>query len=156
MEQTYTVQRDIVIAAPAATIYESVVDFHRWEGWSPWEDTGANMARTYGGADSGVGATYSWQGNRKVGEGTMKIVGAEDGAEVRIDLEFVKPFKARNDIVFTLAPADDGTRVTWAMTGRKTFMARVMSIFWSMDKAVGRDFEKGLARLKAVAESSDV
>jgi hypothetical protein len=31
-------------------------------------------------------------------------------------------------------------------------MTRVMGIFTSMDKLVGRDFEKGLARLKAVAE----
>ena len=39
------------------------------------------------------------------------------------------------------------------MTGRKTLMTRVMGIFKSMDSMVGPDFEKGLAKLKAVAES---
>ena len=49
-------------------------------------------------------------------------------------------------------PSGEGSQVTWTMTGPKTLMTRVMGIFTSMDKIVGKDFEKGLARLKAVAE----
>ena len=73
---------------------------------------------------------------------------------VDIDLTFEKPFKARNKTSFAIAPAGDGaSRVTWTMTGQKTLMTRVMGIFKSMDSLVGPDFEKGLARLKATAES---
>jgi hypothetical protein len=39
------------------------------------------------------------------------------------------------------------------MTGRKTLMTKVMGIFKSMDGLLGPDFEKGLSRLKAVAET---
>ena len=64
-------------------------------------------------------------------------------------LEFMNPFNSHITVVFTLAPEGDSTNVTWAMTGSKTFMTRVMGIFTSMDKLIGPDFEKGLAQLKA-------
>lgn len=38
------------------------------------------------------------------------------------------------------------------MTGDRTFMTRVMEVFTSMDKTVGPDFERGLAKLKTVSE----
>jgi hypothetical protein len=37
------------------------------------------------------------------------------------------------------------------MVGPKTFMTRFMGIFMSMDKMVGRDFEKGLTQLSTAA-----
>ncbi|HEX7165932.1 MAG TPA: hypothetical protein VF230_03020 [Acidimicrobiales bacterium] len=40
------------------------------------------------------------------------------------------------------------------MTGQKTFVTKVMALFTSMDKLIGPDFEKGLARLNADAEGS--
>ena len=51
-----------------------------------------------------------------------------------------------------VVPTDGGTEVIWTMTGPKTFMTRVMGIFMSMDKMVGKDFDRGLASLKAVVE----
>ena len=44
--------------------------------------------------------------------------------------------------------------MTWRMTGPATMMTKVMGLFTSMDKLIGPDFEKGLARLKAVVERS--
>jgi hypothetical protein len=38
------------------------------------------------------------------------------------------------------------------MTGRNTFMSKVMCLFMNMDKLVGRDFEKGLGALKQIVE----
>jgi hypothetical protein len=38
------------------------------------------------------------------------------------------------------------------MTGRQPFMFRVMTVFLSMDKLVGRDFEGGLATMRSIAE----
>jgi hypothetical protein len=39
------------------------------------------------------------------------------------------------------------------MTGPRTLTVKVMGMFSSMDKLVGGDFEKGLARLRAVVET---
>lgn len=153
MSETYTVERSIEIAAPPDRVYRHLIDFRNWAAWSPWEGLDTQMDKTFDGADSGVGATYSWSGNRKVGQGRMEIVGADEPAKVDIDLEFIKPFKANNRTAFSLAPTDGGTAVTWSMTGPVTFLLRIIGLFRSMDKMVGPDYEKGLAQLKSVVES---
>jgi len=153
-EDKYTVERSATIAAPPARIYEELVDFHRWTAWSPWEELDPQLQRTYSGPESGVGSVYAWSGNRKAGKGHMQIREATEPSKVGIDLEFEKPFKASNDTVFTIEPEGSGSRVTWTLTGKKTAMTKLMGIFTSMDKMVGPDFEKGLARLKTVTEGS--
>ena len=152
-EDTYTVERSATMAAPPERVYEQIADFHRWTAWSPWEDVDPAMHREYSGAGSGVGAVYAWSGNRKAGAGRMTIIEAAEPSRVRIDLAFDKPFKARNDTRFTIAPEGDGSRVTWTMTGRRTFGVRVMSLVKPMDALVGPDFEKGLTRLRAAVEA---
>jgi hypothetical protein len=151
-DDTYTVERSVVIEAPPARAFEQVVDFHKWTAWSPWEGIDPTMRRTYSGAGSGTGAMYAWSGNRKAGRGRMTITDATEPSGVRIDLVFEKPFKARNDTWFAFEPDGAGTRVTWTMTGRKTLATKVMGIFKSMEDLIGPDFEKGLAQLKATAE----
>ncbi len=153
MSDTYTVQRSTTVQAPPDHVYRHIVDFRNWEAWSPWEEMDPAMSKTYMGPDSGPGARYAWSGNRKVGEGSMLITDADEPSQVEIDLEFLKPFKAKNKTTFSLSPSGDATEVTWAMSGEKTLLTRVMGIFKSMDAMVGPDFEKGLAKLKATVEA---
>jgi len=153
MANTYTVERIATLLAPAERIYQEIADFHRWTAWSPWDDLDPDLKRTYSGANSGLGAIYSWLGNRKAGQGRMEITEAVDSSELTIALDFLKPFKSSSTTSFALTADGDMTRVTWTMTGPLTPLLRVMGIFKSMDKMVGPDFEKGLRRLKAVAEA---
>lgn len=152
MSDNYLVERSSTIQSPASTVYRHIIDLRKMERWSPWERLDPDMTKTYSGAEIGVGSRYSWAGNRKVGEGSMEITGASENERVDIDLEFLKPFKAQNKTWLSLEPQGDSTRVTWAMSGEKTFMTRVMSIFKSMDAMIGPDFEAGLANLKEIVE----
>ncbi len=152
---TYTVERSATIAAPPERIYQQVVDFHHWQRWSPWEDVDPGMDRSYSGPESGPGAAYAWAGNRKAGQGRMRILSVQEPTEVAVDLEFDKPFKSHNTFAFVLSPeGPDRTHVRWVMTGPRTLATKVMGLFTSMDKMVGPDFERGLARLKDVVETS--
>jgi hypothetical protein len=151
-DDKYTVERSITMNAPAERIFEQISDFHNWTSWSPWEDVDPDLKRLYSGPESGKGAVYGWSGNRKAGQGRMEITEATHPSLVHIDLQFEKPFKSHNDTVFTISSEGSGSRVTWTMTGEKTFMTKVMGIFTSMDKMVGPDFEKGLDRLKTTTE----
>ena len=152
MTDTYTVERTTTINAPADEVYAQIVDFHNWRNWSPWDGLDPNMQRSYSGADSGVGAGYSWSGNRKAGAGSMEIIDTVEPSSVQIALEFLKPFKSSSTTAFELKPTGDATKVTWTMTGPKTLVTRVMGVFKSMDSMIGPDFEKGLAKLKGVTE----
>jgi hypothetical protein len=64
----------------------------------------------------------------------------------------LKPFEAHNVVEFTLAPRGGETIVTWAMNGGVPYLAKIMHVFFNVDRMVGGDFETGLANMKAVAE----
>jgi uncharacterized protein YndB with AHSA1/START domain len=149
---SFEVVRSTTIAAPRERVHGLIDDFRAWRSWSPWEDVDPNLERDYSGPDSGVGARYAWEGNRKAGKGSMEIV---DSRPERVDLRlrFEKPWKADNRVAFDLAPAGDGaTQVTWRMSGSHKGLAALLGKVFGMDRLIGRDFEKGLARMKAAAE----
>jgi uncharacterized protein YndB with AHSA1/START domain len=151
----FTVSRSTHIQAPAAAVFQHVNDFHRWDAWSPWAKLDPSMTTRFEGAPAGTGAVYSWEGNRKVGAGRMEVLDSVGDERIRIGIDFLRPFKANNLIEFTFAPDGTGTRVTWTMSGEnKDFMSKAFAMFVDMDKLVGRDFEKGLASMKAVAETA--
>ncbi len=154
MADTVTVERSAVIDAPPAAIYERLVDFHRWPAWSPWYDLDPEMHKEFGGAESGVGATYAWKGSRKVGQGSMEITSVEADRRVDLDLHFLKPFASENTTTFLLEPVEGGTRVTWRMVAPQPLLMKLLGRFVSMDKMVGPDFEKGLERLRADVASA--
>lgn len=146
-----TIERETVITARAADITPYLADLHRWVEWSPWEGQDTALQRTYSGEPGTVGSTYAWKGNRKAGAGSMAITRV-DATEVDVALQFTAPFKSSSAVAFRLHEATDGTRVVWSMTSPQNLMSRVMGVFVNMDKFLGGDFEKGLAKLKAAVE----
>lgn len=150
----FRVERSATISAPAAVVFAQVNDFHAWEPWNPWGKLDPAMKQTYGGAPSGVGATYAWAGDGTVGEGRMTIVESRAPEFVRIQLDFLKPMAATNVAEFTFEPRGDQTVVTWAMTGRNGFMGKAIGLFLDMDQMVGGMFEQGLAGMKSASEAA--
>jgi uncharacterized protein YndB with AHSA1/START domain len=150
---SFEVVRSTQIEAPAERVFPLIDRFRSWTDWSPWEGMDPNLEREYTGPDSGVGAKYAWKGNRKVGEGKMEITASEPSNRIELDLHFLKPFNNQNVTVFLLeANPEGGTTVTWRMTGKQKGFMKLMGKFFKIDKMVGPDFEKGLAKLKSIAE----
>jgi hypothetical protein len=149
---TFVVERAVHIQAPPDKIYPYLADFRQWSAWSPWEKRDPAMQRRFSGAASGQGAVYAWEGNRDVGSGRMEIRSARPVSSVDLQLDFLAPFEAHNTATFTLVPQNGATAVTWTLQGPMPFLSKVIGVFVSMDQMVGKDFEVGLANLKAVAE----
>lgn len=149
---TYVVQRSTSINASPEKVAALINDFHNWDKWSPWAKLDPTMKTTYAGAPSGVGAIYEWKGDSKVGEGQMEISSVTP-TKTTIKLDFLKPFASHNTANFLIEPEGMGTRVTWVMDGPLEFFpGKLMSVFTTMDKTIGPDFEKGLASLKTESE----
>lgn len=148
---TFAVERSAVVPASTESVFALLNDFHQWPRWSPWEKLDPAMNRTHSGAERGKGAVYAWNGNKKVGSGRMEILESHPPSRVKIQLDFLAPFEAHNVTTFTLEPVAGGTRVNWRMEGPHPFMMKVMCVFVSMDKMVGKDFEAGLANLQREA-----
>ena len=153
---TFHIERSTTIAAPADVAFTQVNDFHKWAQWSPYEKLDPQMTKTFTGPAEGVGASYSWKGNDKAGEGSMTIEKSDKPLHISIKLHFLKPFPATNTATFAFTPDSanpQATKATWAMDGNNNFVGKLFSLFVNVDKLVGDDFEKGLASLKTVAES---
>jgi hypothetical protein len=149
---TFRVQRTASIKAAPEKIFPFISDLKSHLAWSPFEKDPA-MKRTFTEAANGHGAAYEWEGNRKVGAGRIQVMTVSAPFLVTMDLMMFRPFKAHNLVEFTVEPKGDATNVSWAMQGRQPFMAKVMSTLIDCDKMVGREFESGLAKLKALAEA---
>jgi len=145
------VQRAARIKAPPEKIVPLISDFHSWTAWSPYEKVDPAMKRTYSGAASGKGAVYEWEGNSQVGQGRMEITETSP-SRVTIKLDFVKPLEGHNIAAFTLIPQGDATNVAWTMDGPTPYIGKVIGVFVDMDHMIGKDFETGLANMKAIAE----
>ena len=150
---TFRVQRATSIKASPEKVFALINDFNRWGAWSPWEKKDPAMKRTFGATTSGKGATYAWEGNKDVGQGSMEIAESIPASKVALRLDFLKPFEAHNTVEFTLDSRGDTTHVTWVMQGPTPYFAKIIHVFINMDSMVGKDFEAGLANLKAAAES---
>ena len=150
---TFRVQRAASIKAPPEKIFAFINDFNRLDAWSPWEKKDPAMKRTFSAVTSGKGAAYAWEGNKDAGQGRMEIAESVPPSKVTITLDFVKPFEAHNIVEFTLEPKGDATNVKWAMQGDTPYFAKIIHVFIDVDSMVGKDFEAGLANLKAVTEN---
>jgi len=149
---TFRVERSTTISASPEPIAQHIADFHQWLAWSPWEKIDPALQRSYSGAPSGKGAKYGWAGNKNIGVGSMEISDASPSS-IKIDLAFLKPFACHNNVEFKLQPSVGGTNVTWAMDGRSNYFSKIFTLFCSMEKMVGTQYEIGLANLKSLAES---
>ena len=146
------VQRVVQIKAPPERIFPLIDDFHSWSAWSSYERVDPAMKRVYSGAPRGRGAVYEWNGNSQVGQGRMEITETSPSSRLTIKLDFTRPLEGHDIAEFTLVPHGDSTTVTWAMDGPTPYVGKLIGVFVNMDTMVGKDFEAGLANLKALAE----
>jgi hypothetical protein len=148
-----TVERSTTIAATPETILGLTDGFRRFNEWSPWADLDPATKYTYSGPERGVGARMEWSSeNPDVGRGSQEIIATEPGRSVTSTLDFGMDTPTTAKLM--LAPEGAGTRVTWTLTS--DFSGSLVGRYFglALDGMVGPDYEKGLARLKALAESA--
>jgi hypothetical protein len=147
------VMRSAEIAAPPATVYAITSDLRRFNEWSPWLELDPDAQFTFTGPVDGVGQTLNWESAKPdMGKGSQTIARLEPDKTVETDLQFGEMGPAKT--TFDIEPTVMGSRVTWGLTTDLGFnpVARFMGLM--LDGWVGPDFERGLTKLKAVAETA--
>lgn len=121
--------------------------------WSPWTRRDPNMKTTYKGTCCEPGSSYRWESEKdSVGKGTMTL-NKFTADSVLMALSF--DGMGDNDLYFVTKPASNGSiSVTWGVIFDIGFFGRAPMLFINMDKAIGPDFEHGLAELKKQIESA--
>ena len=153
---TFRIARTTGIKAAPDAIFPLIEDLRSNEAWSPYYRKDPAMKGSYSGPARGAGAAFEFEGNKDVGAGRVSILDSAPPGRVRMRLQMFKPFSADNEVEFTLAPRGEATEVTWAMQGRVPFLGKLMHLVVDCDSMVGRDFEAGLANLKAIVENRGV
>jgi hypothetical protein len=149
----FRVERTAPIAAPQAAVFQQVNDLRKWEAWSPWAKLDPEAKVSFEGPESGQGAAMSWAGNDKVGEGKMTVVESRANEEVKLKVDFVRPFQGSSSSEFAFKAAGEKTEVAWVISGQHNFIGKAFCLITNGQKMIGDDMEKGLAQLKAVVES---
>jgi len=149
---TFAVQRSTTMAAPPSKVFAQVNDLQAWDAWSPWKELDPNRKSALSTPSAGKGATFTWSGNDKIGEGTLTILESKPYEVVDVEQAFVRPFAGKARMTFTFASAGEGSEVTWKMEGTNDFIGKAVCMFVDMDAMLGKDFDRGLANIKAVVE----
>lgn len=121
---TFHYERRAAIAAPPAVVFGFINDLRRFQDWSPWAKLDPQCKVVFTGPASGVGSAFAWEGNNKVGAGSMTCLTSRPAELLEFRLEFLRPMKAINTARFLLQPEGAGTAVVWSMTGKTTSSAR--------------------------------
>ena len=150
----FSVTRSITITAPAEKIFPLMNSPKAAMAWIPFLEPDPDVKITYSGPESGKGAAQDWDGNSEVGTGRIEVVDQTPPTRVTLKLDMVRPMEGHNTVIYALDAQGAGTKVTWTMSGEQPFLAKIVSVLIDCDKMVGDQFEKGLAKLRGVAEKA--
>jgi hypothetical protein len=122
--------------------------------WSPWNDLDPNMKKDWTGTTGQPGEKVCWKSAKKeAGEGCQEVKKV-DAANKRIDTEivFLTPYKSEAKAYVTVVPEGNGSKATWGFTSTIPYPFTIMKLFMNMEGAIGKDYQKGLSRLKDLSE----
>ena len=148
----FSTQRSTSMRAPAERIFPLINDLRAHESWSPFDKPDPATTKVHSGAAQGEGALYEWDGKGQAGSGRIAITESHPFSQIVMQLDMLKPIRASNTVVFSLEPRPEATLVTWAMHGHTPYVAKILHLFFNMDRMVGGQFETGLDNLKAIVE----
>lgn len=146
-------ERSASINAKPETVQNIVARFSESKHWNPFLEKDPNVVVTMEGQDGTVGSKYTWKGNKDVGAGSQTISKLEPGL-VETALHFETAMGGDASAAMKIVEENGGTsKATWSFDMISPYPWNAMNLFISMDKLLGPDYEKGLAKLKTYAES---
>lgn len=152
MDTGYSLKRTVTVDASKEKVKGYMANFENFQEWSPWAEIDQEMEVEISGKPGEVGSKYEWEGNEDVGEGVMTITGTSEDT-VKIHLMFKEPFESESPTYYAFKEVGGKTEVTWYMEGEMAYPWNVMTLFMSMEETIGKDFEKGLEKLKSQVEN---
>jgi uncharacterized protein YndB with AHSA1/START domain len=151
LPRTYKIERTIVVKAKPEAVFPLFADLKRWKEWGAWQERDPGMKTSFSAKTTGVGAWSAWE-SKSEGNGKMTIKTVEEPKRVTYLLEF-PDMGMGSEGSMALEPVADGVKIVWIDAGDLGMnpLSRWFGLF--LDGMIGPDFEKGLAKLKRIAET---
>lgn len=148
----FAYEKSIAINAPIDSVWANANSLAALDKWSPWNDYDPNMKKEMSGTDGTIGAKQSWDG-KEVGKGSQTIAQIEKPTLFETELVFIEPQESHGKGFVKLSTEGNTTKATWRMTGTMPYPFNIMNLFMNMEKSMGKDWDKGLGRLKNLSEN---
>ena len=144
------VERAAIINSQPDKLYEMIVSSSGYQKFNPYKSADPDLKITFKGPKTGIGSGFAFDG--KDGKGVQIVSSVEENKHVTMAIDL--GFKGQPTQTFSLVPADNGTKVIWAMDMDFGWnpIGRVMGLF--LDKQIGDVFEQGLKNMTAALAKS--
>ena len=150
----YRVERVQRFARTADFMQAYLLDYARWQDWSPWLLHDPQTELRFFGQAGQVGSGYGWQ-SQSIGQGAISTDAIKPGQSTALTLKFMKPFKSQAQVFFEfheVANDPAACELRWVMDAKVPLLMRpFLPMFEHM---IGMDFDLGLARMVGALDSS--
>ena len=151
LPRTYKVERSIAISSKPEVIYGLTSNFKLWKLWVPWtKEIDSTAVFEMQSEPARIGTSWKWNG-KILGQGEMILTELIPGQLVGYKLSFDEgKYQSRGRMI--IERKQDSVKVSWIDEGDLGYnpIGRFMGLF--MERMMAPDFEKGLAKLKTLAE----
>ena len=138
------------VDAYPATVFALVNDFRRVALWSPLLDTDPNARVVFAGPPRGTGASMTWDGTI-IGSGAQRIIASRPFEYVETAINPGEPGAALS--WFEIGDGGGVTAVSWRFESDHGYNLVGRYVALLMKGVIERDYGRGLASLKDLAES---
>ncbi|MCO4771395.1 MAG: SRPBCC family protein [Deltaproteobacteria bacterium] len=148
---TWYVEREVVVDAPAELIWEWVASPSRYPEWTAWngEDDPSFSSEHFGGT-GGYLSGYRWTSSESVGE--LLVTDSEPHWRVTLEGTLEKRFPVKGFIELNSLD-EGGVEVRWSEAGELGWDPLMRLFRPLIEKHMKADFDQGLGRLKSLAEA---
>lgn len=144
-------EREIVINQPIDSVYYYLLNLDNFKDWNPWTDMEKDLVLSVTNNNKDVGSKIEWDGD-SLGSGYLERIELQQNKLIKSKIVFIKPWKSEaNDIMHFEKINEKSTKVRWGMQMALDYpFGRYFNFFY--DDMVGKDHEKGLAKIKELLE----
>lgn len=153
--KNYEVQRETIISAPKAEVFNYIKYLKNQDKYSKWATMDENMESTFSGIDGTVGFISAWKSeNPDVGEGEQEITAITEGKKIEYELRFIAPFESKSPaFITTESTRENITKVVWGFSGNIDYPMNLMLLMMDFELMIGDDLQYGLDKLKGILEN---
>lgn len=147
-------EKSISINAPAEKVWENTNTLKAMDQWSPWNDLDPGMKKDWTGTTGQPGEKVCWESQKEeAGKGCQEVTKVDAASKtINTTIKFLTPYESEAGAYVTVVPEGNGSKATWGFTSEIPYPFTVMKLFMNLEDAIGKDYQKGLSRLKEMSE----
>ena len=150
LSKEYRIEKQILINAPADSIFIMVKDLSSWPGWTTWSKERDPSVKIVFEKKEGFVSKMKWDGE-ELEKGELILIKAVENSELNFELILEESFKSKGKILLEKM-GNSKTTVKWIMEGNVGNNIPQRYFLLLAENFIAPDIESSLNRLKKLKE----